>query len=161
MNQERIEAWIARLGSNVRRLEKRPGTEWALLFEHPPGSKTLVTVNAPIQPGGTTQLSIAHPFGPAQTANFDRLADQAKQQFLAELHLVLLAAEPDFAIQSGPTPQSCPRVIAVIKTHYDEGFSLDAFYQSARILYKTSMLAGACIIKYLGPEAPARPANVQ
>jgi hypothetical protein len=162
MQQQKIEAWLTKLGCKPAPVTSVEGNAWQVQFVFPPGSQQTLACFAPKTPEGSTVISVNYPLLQGEAA-FDALTEAERATFLHELRAVLSRDHLYHDVAPGQKPGGCPRSFAVFDMRFDDGLTLDSFARSIICVSNTALAANLCCARHLlgNRTAQTPPAKVQ
>jgi hypothetical protein len=155
IDQKRIEGWLRDIGCEPQ-LVPEPAALWRYNFQFPfpavQPQPNFMSVLNPLKPARAVVIVAGVALTPDNHAGFNQLDQDAKLEFVRDLHNTLNRDYVEYMLQ-GVSDQTvtCPTAIQLSALIYDDGLSLDNFAAKVTAVYKAEIACMACVMRHVGP----------
>ena len=149
-----IEGWLRDIGLQPQPVPD-PATLWRFNFQFPAAlaQPHVVSVLNPLQLPRAVIIASGASLAPEHHAAFNQLEEDAKQEFIRDLHGTLNNRDNIEFMLQGVSDQAvtCPTAIQVTGVIFDDGLSLDNLASRLCTVYKAEVAGFAFITRHIGP----------
>ena len=131
-----------------------PSSTWHVRIDYPMRTQNTMHVFVPKQESDALGIAMGAEVSAEHVTSFEKLDEEAKEEFNWELRNRLLTPEVDFHIDGVTSGRECPTRFQVMSTRYADGLTKDSLTFTQGAVYKTWLEGIWYIQRQLGPSAP-------